>query len=135
MKEAVSYKTLLCFLFFFFFFSFKKVCIFGCAASSLLSGGSSLGACAGLSLQGLLFLGSPAGSGGARKLSSHGSQALEHRLSIAVAHGLSCSVVCGIFPDQGLNPCLLHWQADALPRSHEGSPSRALLHEVLASLY
>ena len=26
-------------------------------------------------------------------------------------------------PDQGLNPCLLHWQADALPLSHLGSPS------------
>ena len=31
----------------------------------------------------------------------------------------------GIFPTQGLNPhllCLLHWQADALPLSHLGSP-------------
>ena len=32
------------------------------------------------------------------------------------------SVACGIFPDQGLNPCLLHWQADSLPLSHQGSP-------------
>ena len=23
---------------------------------------------------------------------------------------------------QGLNPCLLHWQADSLPLSHQGSP-------------
>ena len=37
-----------------------------------------------------------------------------------VAHGLSCSSPCGIFPDQGLNPCLLHWQADS-PLSHQGS--------------
>ena len=29
------------------------------------------------------------------------------------AHGLSCSVACGIFPDQGSNPCPLHWQADS----------------------
>ena len=28
----------------------------------------------------------------------------------------------GIFPDQGLNPCLLHWQVDSLPLSHNGSP-------------
>ena len=28
--------------------------------------------------------------------------------SAAVAHGLSCSVACGIFPDQGSNLCLLH---------------------------
>ena len=30
-----------------------------------------------------------------------------------VAHGLSCSAACGIFPDQGSNPCALHWQADS----------------------
>ena len=28
--------------------------------------------------------------------------------STAVAHRLSCSVACGIFPDQGSNLCLLH---------------------------
>ena len=33
--------------------------------------------------------------------------------SVVVAHGLSCSAACGIFPDQGLNPCPLHWQADS----------------------
>ena len=29
----------------------------------------------------------------------------------------------GIFPTQGLNLCLLHWQVDSLPLSHQGSPS------------
>ena len=29
---------------------------------------------------------------------------------------------CGIFPDQGLNQRLLHWQANSLPLSHQGSP-------------
>ena len=38
-----------------------------------------------------------------------------------MVHRLGCSTACGIFPDQGLNPCLLHWQADSLPLSHEGS--------------
>ena len=33
--------------------------------------------------------------------------------SVVVAHGLSCSTARGIFPDQGSNPCLLHWQADS----------------------
>ena len=33
--------------------------------------------------------------------------------SVAAAHGPSCSRACGIFPDQGLNPCSLHWQADS----------------------
>ena len=30
-----------------------------------------------------------------------------------VAHGPSCSVACGIFPDQGSNPGPLHWQVDS----------------------
>ena len=30
----------------------------------------------------------------------------------------------GIFPTQGSNLCLLHWQADSLPLSHQGSPKR-----------
>ena len=29
---------------------------------------------------------------------------------------------CGIFLDRGSNPCLLHWQVDSLPLSHQGSP-------------
>ena len=28
--------------------------------------------------------------------------------SVVVAHGPSCSVACGILPDQGSNPCPLH---------------------------
>ena len=43
--------------------------------------------------------------------------------SIVVSHGLSCSEACGIFLDQGSNPGLLHWQADPLPLSHQGSPT------------
>ena len=42
--------------------------------------------------------------------------------SVFVAHGLSRSTACGIFPDQGLNPCPLHWQADSQPLRHQGSP-------------
>ena len=42
-----------------------------------------------------------------------GLQQLWHTGSVVVAHGLSCSVACGIFPDQGQNPCPLHWQADS----------------------
>ena len=54
-------------------------------------------------------------------LNSCGSQALEQRLSSCGAW-TCCSVAYGIFPDQGSNPCLLHWQADSLPLSHQGSP-------------
>ena len=42
--------------------------------------------------------------------------------SVVVAHGSSCSAACGIFPDQGSNPCPLHWQADSQPLRHQGSP-------------
>ena len=41
--------------------------------------------------------------------------------SEVVVLGLSCSAACGIFPDQGSNPCPLHWQVDSLPLSHQGS--------------
>ena len=37
-------------------------------------------------------------------------------------HGPSCSAACGILPDQGSNPCPLHWQADSQPLRHQGSP-------------
>ena len=37
-----------------------------------------------------------------------------------MAHGLSCSAACGIFPNQGSNLLLLHWQADSLSLSHQG---------------
>ena len=37
-----------------------------------------------------------------------------------VGQGLGCSVACGIFPYQGLNRCLLHWQADTYPLYHQG---------------
>ena len=42
--------------------------------------------------------------------------------SVIVAHGPSRSVACGILPDQGSNPCPLHWQADSQPLRHQGSP-------------
>ena len=41
---------------------------------------------------------------------------------VVVVQGLSCSAACGILLDQGSNPCLLHWQVDSLPLSHQGSP-------------
>ena len=41
------------------------------------------------------------------------ARALGARAPVVVAHGLSCSVACGIFLDQGLNQCPLHWQEDS----------------------
>ena len=88
----------------------------------LLSGCSVWASWQWLLLHGLLALGC-AGFSNCRHV---GSLAVVPRLrstvSVVVAQGLSCSAACGIFQDQGFNPCLLHWQADSLPLSHEGSP-------------
>ena len=71
------------------------------------SGGHSSSRCAGLSLSRPLLLQST----GSRRAGS-----------VLVAHGRSCSAACGIFPDQGSNPCSLHRQADFQPLRHQGSP-------------
>ena len=52
-------------------------------------------------------------------LSSCSSWTLEHNLN---SYGKRAQLTRGIFPDQGLNPCLPRWQADSLPLSHQGSP-------------
>ena len=71
------------------------------------SGGHSSSRCAGLSLSRPLLLQST----GSRRAGS-----------VIVAHGPRCSAPCGIFPDQGSNPCHQHWQADSQPLRHQGSP-------------
>ena len=106
----------------FFFFFFKKftffyLFIYDCVESSFLcdglspvaaSGDHSSSRCMGLLLSRPLLLRST----GSRRAGS-----------VIVAHGPSCSVACGIFPDRGSNPCPLHWQADSQPLRHQGSPS------------
>ena len=72
------------------------------------SGGHSSSRCAGLSLLRPLLLRST----GSRRAGS-----------VVVVHGSGCSTACGIFPDQGSNPCPLHWQADSQPLHHQGSPT------------
>ena len=46
-------------------------------------------------------------------ISSCGTQAQELWLMGSRAHRLSCSTACGIFLDQGLDACPLHWQVDS----------------------
>ena len=75
------------------------------------SGGHSSSWCTGLSLSWPLLL------------RSTGSR---HAGSVVVAHGPSRSAACGIFPDQGSNPCPLHWQADSQPLRHQGSPNKKI---------
>ena len=52
-----------------------------------------------------------------RLLDAVASPVAEHAWALghagSVVHGLSCLVSCGVFWDQGLNPCPLHWQADS----------------------
>lgn len=40
---------------------------------------------------------------------------------------LSCPEACGVFPDQGLNLYLLHWQMDFSPLTCQGSPAVSFL--------
>ena len=44
-----------------------------------------------------------------------------------MAHGLSCSMACGIFPDQRSSSYSLYWQVDLYPPCHQGSPRGCLL--------
>ena len=46
----------------------------------------------------------------------HGPWGMQASVAAALGSGLSCSVACGIFPDQGSNLSLLHWQVDSSPR-------------------
>ena len=84
-----------------------------------VSGSHSSSRCAGLSLSRPLLL---------------WSTVSRRAGSVVVAHGPSCSAACGIFPDQGLNPCPLHWQADSQPLRHQGGPTcRSSLHILATS--
>ena len=87
--------------------STQRLFIFGCAGSSLLcmcfslvlvNGGSSL-----IAVLELLTV-------VASLIAEHGLLSTGSRL---VAHRLCCFLTCGIFLDQGLNPCPLHWQVDS----------------------
>ena len=46
-----------------------------------------------------------------------------HRISQGKTTRVGCQFLLqGILPTQGSNPHFLHWQADSLPLSHQGSP-------------
>ena len=101
-----------CFLWFFLFvFIFFWLCWVFVSVRGLsvvaASGGHSSSRCASLSLSQPLLLWST----GSRRA-----------CSVVVAHGPRSSAACGIFPNQGSNPCSLHWQADSQPLRHQGIP-------------
>ena len=94
------------FLFIYFWLCWVFVSVQGLSLVAASGGHSSL-QCAGLSPSRPLLLRST----GSRRAGS-----------AIVAHGPSRSAACGILPDQGSNPCPLHWQADSQPLRHQGSP-------------
>ena len=101
----------MCIYFFKFLFIYFWLCWVPASVQGLppaaASGGHSSSRCAGLSLPRPLLLRST----GSRRAGS-----------VVVAHGPSRSAARGIPPDQGSNPCPLHWQADPQPLRHQGSP-------------
>ena len=48
-----------------------------------------------------------------RSFSHFRAWGLGHVGSVVVSQGLSCSMSCGIFLDNGSNPCPLHWQVNS----------------------
>ena len=118
---------------FFYLFTF----IFGCAGSSwLLAGFSLVATSSNYSLVAVH-----------RLHTATASLVVEHKLwdtrvqwlqlpgSRVQAQSLCMgSVACGVFSDQGSTSCLLHWQADSLPLSHQGSPEMGIVWSLLREL-
>ena len=105
-KVQLFLKNKFIYLFIYFWLCWVFVSVRGLPLVAAI-GGHSSSRCAGLSLSWPLLL---RGTGPRRAG------------SVVVAHGPSCSAACGIFPEQGSNPCPLHWQADSQPLRHQGSP-------------
>ena len=92
----------------------------------------SLVVASGVTLQ--LWHTGPSHCGGFSYCRAQASAVAAHTLqragSLTVAPRLSCSKTCGIFPEQGWNPCPLHWQVDSSPL--QGSLRLALLSQYNA---
>ena len=95
----------------FIYFWLRWVFVAACRLSLVAVSGATLHCrvrashCSGFSCCGAWALGAWASVVVAHGLQSAGS--------VVVAPGHSCSVACGIFLEQGSNPCPLHWQADS----------------------
>ena len=105
--------------FFFFLLCWVFVSVRGLSLV-VASGGHSSSRCAGLPLSQPLLL---------RSTDSRRAG------SVVVAHGPSCSAARGIPPDQGWNPCPLHWQADSQPLRHQGSPPHTLFNLLSRAIF
>ena len=103
--SCILFFKIFIYLFIYFWLCWVFISVLGLSLVAA-SGGHSSSQCAGLSLSRPVLLRST----GSRRAGS-----------VVVAHGPSCSAACGIFPDQGSNPCPLHWQADCQPLRHKGT--------------
>lgn len=77
------------------------------------------GGCSLVAVRGLLLSWSTGSR--ARGLSGCCTWALEHSLNSVIR-------AYGIFLDQALDPCLLHWPVESLPLRRQGSPGSATLY-------
>ena len=119
----------------FCFFKKKKTCYlflaapglhcFAWAFPSCCERGLLFVVCVGFSLRWLLLCSTSSIHLGFRSCSAHGLRSVVHRLS--------CSKACGVVPDLGSNLCSLHWQADSLLLSHQGSPQQYFFKKNLAA--
>ena len=108
--------------FYFLHFIYLFMFIFGCAGSlCYVQAYSSFGVpashCSGFSC-------------GRAQALGHSARGPKNAVSVVALHGLSCSVAYGVFLDQGLNSCPLHWPADSQPVDHQGSPISAFLNAL-----
>ena len=113
----------------FFFFLIYLLAALGlhcCAGFSLVaaSGGYSLLQCTGFAFGGFSSREARALGAGASVVAARAGSAvavlrLQRTGSVVVVQALSCSAACGIFPDQGSNPYLLHQQADSSPMTYQ----------------
>ena len=115
LKEFLYFYYLFIYLFIYFWLCWVFVSVQGLSLVAAC-GGHSSSRCADLSLSRPLLLRST----GSRRTGS-----------VVVAHGPSRSAACGIFPDQGSNPCPLHRQADSQPLHHQGSPVPDFFYSTL----
>ena len=110
-----------------FLLHFLNVCLFishcHCTGFSLVAGsrGYPLLQCEGFSWLWILLFWATALGDAASVAAIPGLQGTG---SVIAMLGLRRSMACGIFPHQGSNLRLLHWQAGSLPLSHQRSPGK-----------
>ena len=115
----VSYRPALCpvllfFIYLFIYFWLHWVFVAVCGLSVVRQAGATLGCGVRASHCG--------------GFSCCGAQALQCTGSVVVAHGLSCSVACGIFLDQGSNPVSPALAGGFLTTEPSGKPCPVLLN-------